>query len=466
MPKCLWILTEERPKHEVIGNLLNRFVELQGIAAFFDTLRIIPILNESANFASTYQILGFSSPAVSEVLLKVVSGNSSFVDYLIYFQEEEPTPIQRPLFVVEETKTDDAESRNTGVFQRATKFVYIDVHYPGIKSVMLYNLQIEQKKSPTDTNVFGTRCLRTLGVELAGKTDSKKSATAFSSVNELIDLKAAMRKPPAGNVPILITKENKDRITVSGRLFKAGGLAHDPNIGALSLISATLRKLGWKGKIDITKHGLEQSQVRSSNKFVQIANHLDLGLDGLKVPKATFPEEYWRYETTGEKLGTIFLHLVVEEFSHGFSIYENHAGCERGYFRNGKGELIQIGKRLLSEDGAMPKDAEIVALPDLILIDPKRLEVINVEGERAVNVQAGIQQLKTFTNIENAYVRPNYPGFKILRTVVLYGGQLGTIENVEVSLLVNSSGKIVLGIKAPRLFHDSITNLISYWKRL
>jgi hypothetical protein len=227
-----------------------------------------------------------------------------------------------------------------------------------------------------------------------------------------------------------------------------------------------LRKLGWKGKIDITKHGLEQSQVRSSNKFVQIANHLDLGLDGLKVPKATFPEEYWRYETTGEKLGTIFLHLVVEEFSHGFSIYENHAGCERGYFRNGKGELIQIGKRLLSEDGAMPKDAEIVALPDLILIDPKRLEVINVEGERAVNVQAGIQQLKTFTNIENAYVRPNYPGFKILRTVVLYGGQLGTIENVEVSLLVNSSGKIVLGIKAPRLFHDSITNLISYWKRL
>jgi hypothetical protein len=465
MSKRLWILTEERPKHEVIGHLLNRFVELQGIAAFFDTLRIIPMLNDSSHFSSTYQILGFSSPSVSDVMLKVVSGNSSFVDYLVYFQKEEPTPSQRPLFVVEETKTDDAESRNTGVFQRATKFVYVDVHYPGINSVMLYNLQIEQKQSPTDTNIFGTRCLRTLGVELAGKTESEKSAKPFSSVDELIELKAAMRRPPAGNVPILVTKEAKDRITVSGRLFKAGGLAHDPNIGALSLICATLRKLGWNRKIEITHHGLQQSHLRPSNKFVQIANHLNIGVEGLNVPDATFPDEYWRYETTGEKLGTIFLHLVVEEFSQGFAIYENHAGCERGYFRNGKGEPIQIGKRLLSEDGTMPKDAENVALPDLILIDPTRLEVINVEGERAVNVETGIQQLKTFTNIENAYIRPNYPGFKIIRTVVLYGGKLGSIENVEVSLLVNSSGKIVLGVKAPRLFHDSITNLLLYWKR-
>lgn len=94
--KRLWILTEERPKRKVIGEILTRFVETQGIAAFFDTIRIIPVLTDEANFSSTYRVLGFSSPAISDVLLKLVSGNSSFVDYLIYFQEEEPTATQQP----------------------------------------------------------------------------------------------------------------------------------------------------------------------------------------------------------------------------------------------------------------------------------------------------------------------------------------------------------------------------------
>ena len=464
MPGRLWILTEERPKTEVIGKLLKRFSDTTGSAGSFDPIRIIPILDDSSRFSSSYQVLGFSGPEVSEVVLKVVSGNSSFVDYLIYFQEDEPRPDDRPLFVVEETKTDDTESRNTGVFQRATKFVYVDIFYPQISAVMLYNLQVNESKSPTETNIFGTRCLRTLGVELDGKKESIESAQPFHSIDELLDFKAGMRRPPAGNVPITITKEGPGRISISGRLFKSGGLSHDPNIGALSLICATLRKLGWTGEINITRHGLEQAHLRPKNKFVQIANHLQVGLEGLTVPVAKFPETYWRYESSGEKLGTIFLHLVVEEFSDGFAIYENHAGCERGYFRNCDGDPIQVSKRLRSADGNMPKNSQVVALPDLIVIDPEELEIVNIEGEKAVNIKAGIQQLDTFTNIENAYVRPNYPRYKIRRTVVLYGGDSEDIDDSEVSLLLNSAGKIVLGEKAPKLFHECVKNLLSYWQ--
>jgi hypothetical protein len=409
-------------------------------------------------------VLGLSSPAVSDVFLRVISGNSSFVDYLVYFQEREPTASDVPIFAVEETKTDDSESRNTGVYQRASKFVYIDMHYPGVTSYMLYNLRVSQKSTPSPTGVFGTRCLRTLGVRILGKSEPISSSEPFESVEELISFKNAMRRPPVGNVPILISRPDCTTITISGRLFKSQGLSHDPNIGALSLISACLRRLGWTGRIVVTEHGLEQSHLVPRNKFIQIACHLDVELDGLARPNAVVPGNYWRYEKSGEKLGTIFLHLVVEEFSKGFAIYENHAGCERGYFIGRDGTAIQVSKRLKDEGGVMHKHAEAIALPDLVLIDPQRREVINVEGEKAVNVSAGIAQLEGFSNIETHYIAVHYPDFRILRTVVLYGGSDRSIRQVEVSLLVNDAGQIVLGVRAPSLFRDSIANLFSYWQ--
>jgi hypothetical protein len=204
--------------------------------------------------------------------------------------------------------------------------------------------------------------------------------------------------------------------------------------------------------------------VRAANKFVQIANHLNLEIEGIPVPEAKFPDEYWRYESTGEKLGTIFVHLVVEEFSEGFSIYENHAGCERGYFYTAEGKPLAVGKRLSDEDGFMAKDAEKIAIPDLIVIDLERFEIINIEGERSVNVLAGIRQLETFENIEKTYLAHYYPDFKVLRTVVLYGGDGEKIEQIEVSLLLNAQGKIVLGVEAPVLFKESIKNLVDFWK--
>lgn len=461
MPKNLWFLTEERPKKEVLQTIFQKFAKDYGFAVFVDTLRIFPILEDN-KFTFTYEVTGFRCNKVDKVYVKTVSGNSSFTDFLIFYQKDEPTLKDEPIYAIEETKTDDKESRNTGVYQRCSKFVFIQSYYPNVKKIMLYNLQIDQKLEPTSTYIFGTKLLLTLGVEILGKKLNQKTFTPFKTIDEIIDLKNDMRKAPKGNVPILLTK-SKTKIEVSGRLFKSGGLSHDPNIGALSIICAVLRLLGWTQKVEITQHGLSQNHVGKTNKFIQIANKLCISLQGLTVPKAEMNNDYWKYDTDGEKLGTIFIHLVVENFTQGYSIFENHAGCEKGYFITKKGEHIPLEKYKDREKYKGGDKEQIVHIPDLILIDFGRSEVINVEGKKYAFRKNGIAELGNYDYIEKNYILKHYPKFKILRTVVLYGSTEEEIIEIEIGFLLNENGQLILGVKAPKLFKDAITNLLDFW---
>ncbi len=461
MKNNLWFLTEERPKKEVLQTIFQKFAKDYRFAVFVDTLRIFPIL-ENNKFTFTYEVTGFRCNKVDKVYIKTVSGNSSFTDFLIFYQKDEPTINDQPIYAIEETKTDDKESRNTGVYQRCSKFVFIQNYYPTVRKIMLYSLQIEQKENPTDTYIFGTRLLLTLGVEILGKKLDFSIFKPFETVDEIIELKANMRKAPKGNVPITLTK-SKNKIEISGRLFKSGGLSHDPNIGALSIICAVLRKLEWKNQLVITQHGLKQEHVGKTNKFVQIANKLNISLQGLTVPKAELNSDYWKYDIDGEKLGTIFIHLVVENFTEGYSIFENHAGCEKGYFYTKEGEPVPLAKY---KDRAKYKDGDkeqIIYIPDLILIDFGRSEVINVEGKKYKFRKDGIKELNNYEYIEKNYIQKHYPKFKIIRTVVLYGSKEQEIIEIEIGFLLNENGELILGIKAPKLFNEAITNLLDFW---
>ncbi len=460
----LWILTEERPKTEVLQMIFDYFAKDQGCGFFGDTLHIIPILNEKKCFEFTYKVTGFNCESVSNVFIKTVSGSSSFTDFLIYYQDAQPKPADEPLYAIEETKTDDKESRNTGVYQRCSKFVFIRNYYPNCKKIMLYALQVEQKEQPTETYIYGTRLLLTMGVEIIGKKLEPTIFKPFESIDEVIEAKANMRRAPSGNTPILISKVSDDEITISGRLFKSGGLSHDPNIGALSIISAVLRKLGWEGRIIITQHGLQQSHVGKDNKFIQIANRLNIGLDGLTVPNANLPSDYWRYDISGEKLGTIFLHIAVENFTNGYSIFENHAGCEKGYFQTAKGEHIPLAKYADRDAYKAGDKSQIVFIPDLVLLDIDDKEVITIEGKKYINKLKGIQELKNYGSFDNMYLMPYYPEYTIIRTVVLYGSHEEKIMEVEVGFLLNEDGKLVLGLRAPKLFTTAIKRLLEYWK--
>lgn len=459
----IWILTEERPKVEVLQTIFEYFAKDQKCGFFGDSIRIIPMLNPDKTFAFTYEVIGFKCAKVDRIYIKTVSGSSSFTDFLIFYQDKQPTIDDTPLYAIEETKTDDKESRNTGVYQRCSKFVFIQNYYPKTKLIMLYALQVGQKSEPTETYIFGTRMLLTLGVEILGKKLDPKVFKPFTSIDELIAAKRSMRKAPAGNVPIAITKVNPKLIQVSGRLYKSGSLSHDPNIGALSIISAVVRKLGWKGAIEITMHGLAQCHVGTSNKFVQIANVLNIGLQGLTVPKATLPKDYWHYETQGEKLGTIFIHICVENFTDGYSIFENHAGCEKGYFVTKNNEHIALEKYSDRDAYKAGDKDKIVYIPDLVLLDVEEKEVITIEGKKYINKQKGIDELNNYDSFDKMYLKKYYPEYKIVRTVVLYGSNNVRIGETEVGFLLNAQGKLVLGIRAPKLFTKAIHNLLDYW---
>ena len=120
----IWILTEERPKKDVLETIFFRYSREKSIACFIDNIRIIPVV-ENDKFSFVYKVTGFNTPKVESVYLKIVSGKSSFVDYIIFDTEHEPTVNDIPVFVIEETKTDDSESRNA-VLSKGNKFVYVD----------------------------------------------------------------------------------------------------------------------------------------------------------------------------------------------------------------------------------------------------------------------------------------------------------------------------------------------------
>ena len=460
--KNLWILTEERPKKAVLKTIFEYFAKDQKCGFFGSELRILPILDENRCFSFVYEVIGFRCSKIDKVYIKTVSGNSSFTDFLVFYQEAQPRVEDIPIYAIEETKTDDKESRNTGVYQRCSKFVYIHYYYPQTKKIMLYNLQVAQKQTPTETYIFGTRLLMTLGVEILGKKLDYDIFKPFQNIDEVIRFKNNMRRPSKGNVPIEI-KKSLDKIEISGRLYKSGGLAHDPNIGALSIISAVLRRLGWIGRIEITCHGLQQEHVGAGNKFVRIAHVLDVELQGLQIPPCEMSDTYWHYETQGEKLGTIFMHVVVENFTESYSIFENHAGCEKGYFITSDGQHIPLAKYDDRDAYKAGDKSRIIAIPDLVLVDIKEHEIITIEGKKYINREKGIEELSLYNSFEKKYIERYYASFRIVRTVVLYGGREEQIVEIEVGFLLNENGRLVLGIKAPRLFHRAIRNLFDFW---
>ena len=453
----LWILTEERPKTSVILQIVNLYEkDFSSEITFLDkhNLKIKPIFNNGC-FSFKYIVEGIKIKNINEIIIKTVSGSSSFFDFLVFQQEQQPSEDDggNLLMAIEETKTNDDESRNTAVYQRSSKFVFIDAFYKNVKLYMLYNDELENRelKKPSDTSIFGTNLLLTLDVDIVGKNTSKWFKK-FNTIDDLIKFKASMRKPPAGNVPINIRRFD-DKIEISGRLSKpanAGNIGHDPNIGALSIISKVLRHLGWKKRIVITKHGVSQEYVnktKGKNKFLYICKILNIELEGIILPNnVSFPTKYWHYEKSSEKMASILLHLVGEY--HGIKgIYQNHAGCERGYFKSKRGKLITIPKK--------DKNNVNLYIPDLILYDEKSNYIILVEGKKLSTLDAGLKEIENYDSIEEQFIMPHYENCTIYRCLSIFGGNLNRLPDPKVILYLSDSGKVIINPNAPKCIIDA-----------
>lgn len=446
----LWLLTEERPKPSVILQIIEMYcTDFNDSFTLHNEIKIKPHI-ENGIFKFVYEVEGLKVSNADKIYIKTVSGSSSFLDFLLFKQVNAPTEgnaNDNLIMAIEETKTSDDESRNTGVYQRGSKFVYITPYYNNVKLYMLYNEELEARedKKPSDTSVFGTNILLTLGVTIVGK-DTSKWFKPFESLEELIRFKAGMRQPPAGNVPITIKKFD-DRIEVSGRLAKpadAGNIGHDPNIGALSMISKCIRALGWNKDIVITMHGVTQEYVnktKGKNKFLYICNILGLKLDGINMPnRVELPELYWHYEMSSEKMTSILLH-VLGMYNGMYGVYENHAGCERGYFRTKNGTLVTLPKK--------DKNGINLYLPDVVLYDEPSNLILLVEGKKLSTLANGIDEIQYYDSIENEYIKPAYKDVTILRCVSIFGGNETNHLHKDVLIYMNLSGKIFINPQAP-----------------
>lgn len=98
------------------------------------------------------------------------------------------------------------------------------------------------------------------------------------------------------------------------------------------------------------------------------------------------------------------------------------------------------------------------------MLDIKEKESITIEGKKYEFRQNGINELAGYDAFDKMYLKKYYPKYKIVRTVVLYGSQEEKIVEVQVGFLLNENGKLVLGIKAPKLFKRAIKNLLDYWR--
>lgn len=165
----LWLLTEERPKPSVVLQIIKMYCkDFDDRITLHNEIKILPHIKDGV-FQFVYEVEGLKVSKADTIFIKTVSGNSSFLDFLLFKQERAPAEGRNSdhlIMAIEETKTSDDESRNTGVYQRGSKFVYITPYYQDVKLYMLYNDELEarESKKPSDTSVFGTNILLTLGV--------------------------------------------------------------------------------------------------------------------------------------------------------------------------------------------------------------------------------------------------------------------------------------------------------------
>lgn len=441
----LWLLTEERPKPSVIKQILDAYSSDFSTSYHIEgEIKIKPIIKDNI-FTFTYVVEGVQISNIDTLYIKTVSGSSSFLDFLLFKQKDEPSETgyttDNLIMAIEETKTSDDESRNTGVYQRGSKFIYIQQYYQSVKLYMLYNEELEarEEKKPSDTSIFGTNILLTLGVKIIGK-ETSQWFSKFNTLDDLIAFKNAMRKPPAGNVPITITK-NDNEILVSGRLSKPaeeGNIGHDPNIGALAMISKCIRTLGWKKDIIITQHGVKQSYIdrtQGKNKFLYICKILSLKMKGLTLPSTIeLPELYWHYEKESEKMASILVH-VIALYAGIHTVYENHAGCERGYFRDKEGHLITLPKK--------DRNGVNLYLPDCVLYDSDSNHVLLIEGKKIDTIKAGLEEVQLYDSIEDEFIKPYYQNALITRCLSIFGGNLDQLPNEKVLIYVNDRGQVI-----------------------
>ena len=109
----LWLLTEERPKPSVVLQIIKMYCkDFDDRITLHNEIKILPHIKDGV-FQFVYEVEGLKVSKADTIFIKTVSGNSSFLDFLLFKQERAPAEGRNSdhlIMAIEETKTSDDQS--------------------------------------------------------------------------------------------------------------------------------------------------------------------------------------------------------------------------------------------------------------------------------------------------------------------------------------------------------------------
>lgn len=399
----LTILTEEVPSQHEISFILNNILEIP--KNLFENIEITAV-NINNKFKGEWEIQ-FDN---YKIIIKLFKGKTSCADYLLFYGNvDNDTSAENAICILESTKTNDTDSRNTAVNQRITKFMVYKNLYPNSKArmIMFYNNKWENK-SLTDTGKFGLKLMKSLGIEayhgenyIYENLYDLYSIDKFNLIEEMIDEKNKI-KEKKGNISVKINfKEECYYISCKldkGTSNNSGKISHDPNIGLLSGLINFIYNNNNLCKIVIEKHNIPQDYFNKlpKSKFWYAINEIDVSFDGITIVKRPeLPDKYFTIENScTEKISTILLSQIIDKKYS--CIFSNHSGCALTNIKTHDKDIIV--------ERTMPR-------PDILFYDKTENTLLIVEGKIEKDIHLGINQLQD-SNLDRfiQLIKLSYPG--------------------------------------------------------
>jgi hypothetical protein len=173
-------------------------------------------------------------------------------------------------------------------------------------------------------------------------------------------------------------------------------------------------------------------------------------MKGITLRKFEYAPYYWKKDIDKkEKIGSIFLHVAIEDEGKLKVIYEQHASSEQGYIEDPSGkfhDFAKLGKK-----------------PDVAVLDEKNKKIFILEAEFADNVSAGVKQLEGFSEFENK-CKEFYPNYTYERFVILFGDKEFSKKMIQanqdkVIFRLKKDGTMITYDKCPQSIKDVIDKL-------
>lgn len=408
--KILWILGEENPNTDTTYKVIKYVLDYHGIeyASYLSEFQAKRVNTNE------YLVKGFLSDFFDEIRYLIVSGTSSFVDYLFYLQEHLPTSKDKPIHAIEATKNGFKDAGNM-TDQRSEKDVLVKYYFGEDTPVSyLLNMRPGAEKEPKNINLQALRRMKTCGMNIfvsyIGQEEYEEiDVPPYSSVEELVDNDRNLTLDKDGNVsfalPLWKSKNPKQQ--------------SDPNIGRLCSIANTLKHLCFQKEFMIKNHKLGLATFQGKNKLTRILNIMKSSFT-IKIEEVgSFPElsfrkqEYFKLENNGEKIASIALEANLRE--RGLqTVFNNHAGCEKSYIITEKGQYVLLPTK--DEQG------QKIGISDLCSADRTIKGLFVFESERLVNKEVGHNQILSPEFIRSCYeIMKHWPGYYLEVHLVTFG---------------------------------------------